>query len=336
MAATERQVLSAGTRVKDYIIIKRIGSGGYGDIYAVRDTLTNPPETFAMKIEFVTSGPSSLPIEVRILQNIQGSLYFPHLIEAGSLDALRWEVLELLGPSVSVTRRALPQRKYTAYSVLRLALEMLKTIWALHKKGFVHRDVKPSNFLIRPDRKFPLCLVDYGLSSSFKIPESGKHIPFDPNVGFCGTFRYASLHAHNGWQLSRRDDLMSWFYSVVELSTGRLPWPGGSDRQQTACLKTTMSVTQLCDSLPVEFIAIHNSIQELAFEAKPKYGFIARKIKKAVKVGTFPDHRFDWESLPPETMQEIAVLPLEMKGPVDQSVEVVIPPDCCGCCGCCG
>ena len=50
------------------------------------------------------------------------------------------------------------------------------------------------------------------------------------DVGFRGTARYASLHAHAGDELSRRDDLWSLFYSLVEFLRGKLPWRKEKDR----------------------------------------------------------------------------------------------------------
>ena len=38
----------------------------------------------------------------------------------------------------------------------------------------------------------------------------GNHIPFDNEAGFTGTCRYASVYAHDSFELSRRDDLISW------------------------------------------------------------------------------------------------------------------------------
>jgi serine/threonine protein kinase len=334
MSSPKRELLASGTRVKDYIIIKRIGSGGYGDIYAVRDTLTDPPETFAMKIEYPNTKHSSLPCEVQILVALQHSPYFPKLIEAGTTNSLRWLVMELLGPSVSATRRFLPSHRYAAYSVLQLSYEMLSAIYVFHEQGFVHRDIKPGNFLIRPDRRHPICLIDYGLSYSYRQSDSRTHIPFEFDVGFTGTYRYASLHAQNGLQLSRRDDLISWFYSVMELASGHLPWPGSADRQTTASLKATLGVEQLCEDLPIEFMDIYKYINTLEFETKPNYRLIARKIRRAIKVGDFANRRFDWEFLPPETVQQFTIISLEM-GPEDCTATRAIPVGMCGCCGCC-
>jgi len=51
-----------------------------------------------------------------------------------------------------------------------------------------------------------------------------------PSVGFRGTGRYASLNAHNGIELGRRDDLWSLFYTLVEFLRGKLPWRKEKDR----------------------------------------------------------------------------------------------------------
>jgi serine/threonine protein kinase len=335
MSASTRELLAPGTRVNDYFIITRIGSGGYGDIYAVRHAQANPPGTFAMKIEYPNAKHSCLPCEIQTLAYLQHSHYFPKFIDAGNANALRWLVMELLGPSVSATRRYLPNGRYTAYSVLRLGYEMLNAIYTFHEQGFVHRDIKPGNFLIRPDRRHPICLTDYGVSYSYLQEGSRTHIPFKLNVGFTGTYRYASLHAHNRVQLSRRDDLMSWFYSVMELASGQLPWPGLADRQMTATLKATLDVEQFCKDLPLEFVDIYKYINALEFERKPNYRFIARKIRRAIKVGTFADRRFDWEFLPLETVQQFTIVSLEM-GPEDSTATNAIPVGMCGCCDCCG
>ena len=223
----ERPLIPEKTLINGYSINKKIGHGGYGDIYEVINIENN--EKFAMKIEFFASEKKGLYEEYSILEKLQDSIYFPKLYNFGETSTFKFMVIELFGPSLSLTRRNCKKKRFKPYTVLRLAEEMILCIEDFHKHGFIHRDIKPGNFLIRSNRKNPICLIDFGLSKKY-LNYLGNHIPFDNEAGFTGTCRYASFYAHDFFELSRRDDLISWFYSLIELSIGSVPWPGSKDR----------------------------------------------------------------------------------------------------------
>lgn len=95
----------------------------------------------------------------------------------------------------------------------------------LHKIGFLHRDIKPSNivFGITNASKHRLILIDYGLVRKFR-KEDGTLRPRRLYVGFRGTLRYASLRIHDRQESGQADDLISLFYTFLELIQGFLPW----------------------------------------------------------------------------------------------------------------
>lgn len=62
-------------------------------------------------------------------------------------------------------------------------------------------------------------LIDFGLVRRY-ADDSGSHLPQRPDASFRGSTAYASVHAHQGEDLSRRDDLWSWLYMMAELLDG--------------------------------------------------------------------------------------------------------------------
>jgi casein kinase 1 len=84
----------------------------------------------------------------------------------------------------------------------------------------VHRDLKPENILTGRDKeKNTIYLVDFGISKYYR-DEKGQHIEFNENKPFIGTTRYASIAAHKGVELGRKDDLESLAYVLIYMAKG--------------------------------------------------------------------------------------------------------------------
>ena len=298
--------LLIGSYVGRFKVTKHIGAGGFGEIYSVFDPASS--KMCAMKIETLSQRRSSLKLEIEILKEMKNSKdakYFPDLIDYGKTHSIRYYVMELLGASLQNMRHVSSHKKFSIYTTLKIALESLKAIEALHKQGWVHRDIKPGNFLIRDDKDYPICLIDFGLCRRYIDKKTGKIIPPREDPGFTGTCRYASVNAHNYKELSRRDDIISWIYTFVELCDGRLPWPGTKDREKTKEMKKTITANQLMQSFSDDILEIYRDARKLRFEDEPNYKMYRDLIKRAMEEENPKRKGFDWEYYKKDIIQEV-------------------------------
>lgn len=129
---------------------------------------------------------------------------------------------------------------------------------------------------------------------------AGALLPARPQAAFRGSTTYASLSAHRGQDLSRRDDLWSWLYCVAELVSGTLPWRqeegrgagggegAGSSRDAVAAVKVQCAAQPalLARGVPHAAPALERLVQllnGLEFESTPDYG----QLRAAI--GLLPD-----------------------------------------------
>ena len=69
----------------------------------------------------------------------------------------------------------------------------------IHSKNFIHRDVKPDNFLMGLGKKGNLVyVIDFGLAKKYRDARTHQHIPYRENKNLTGTARYASINTHLG------------------------------------------------------------------------------------------------------------------------------------------
>jgi serine/threonine protein kinase len=103
--------------------------------------------------------------------------------------------MELLGQNLAKLKRNSPEGKFSRSYATRLLMQMLEAVRQVHDKGFIHRDIKASNFLLGKDNR-SVYIADFGLAKAH-IAKDGEVVPARHTADFRGTISFASLNAHN-------------------------------------------------------------------------------------------------------------------------------------------
>jgi casein kinase 1 epsilon len=182
---------------------------------------------------------------------------------------------------------------------------MISRIEYIHSKNFIHRDVKPDNFLMGLGKKGNLVyIIDFGLAKKYRDARTHQHIPYRENKNLTGTARYASINTHLGIEQSRRDDLESLGYVLMYFNLGSLPWQGlkaATKRQKYERIsekKMSTPIEVLCKGYPSEFSTYLNFCRSLRFDDKPDYSYLRQLFRNLFhRQGFSYDYVFDWNML---------------------------------------
>mmetsp|Transcript_26926 Transcript_26926/g.78094 ORF Transcript_26926/g.78094 Transcript_26926/m.78094 type:complete len:424 (+) Transcript_26926:62-1333(+) len=284
-----------------YAIGRKLGAGSFGDIYLATHTETG--EEFAAKFENVKAQHPMLLSEARRIKSLQG---VPGIASVRHCDTEGdWNVcvMDLLGPSLEDLFN-ICHRRFSLKTVLMLADQMLYRIEYVHSKNFIHRDIKPDNFLVgHGEMSNIVYIIDFGLAKRYRDWKTMQHIPFREGKSLTGTARYASINAHLGVEQSRRDDLEAIGYVLMYFNRGELPWQGlqakTKDEKYNKIMecKRSTSVDTLCKGFPTIFVAYLNYCRALRFEDRPDYPYLRRLFKDLFMREAFvSDGMFDWSS----------------------------------------
>ncbi|XP_038694238.1 casein kinase 1-like protein 6 [Tripterygium wilfordii] len=281
---------------------RKIGSGSFGELYLGVNVQTG--EEVAVKLEPVKTKHPQLHYESKLYMLLQGGTGIPHLKWFGVEGDYSIMVIDLLGPSLEDLFNYC-NRKFSLKTVLMLADQLINRVEYMHSRGFLHRDIKPDNFLMGLGRKAnQVYVIDYGLAKKYRDLQTHKHIPYRENKNLTGTARYASVNTHLGVEQSRRDDLESLGYVLMYFLRGSLPWQGlkaGTKKQKYDKIsekKVSTPIEVLCRSYPTEFYSFFHYCRSLRFEDKPDYSYLKRLFRDLfIREGYQFDYVFDWTVL---------------------------------------
>jgi len=289
-------------------LIGQIGEGAFSKLYSAYDLRLN--KHVALKVEKNNDKKSLLKNEFEIYSSLNKLScipkiynYIPNITnEKEENKYINCIEMELLGKNLFSFKKTFKYyNNILAYDIL---LQCLKSIKNLHDLGYIHRDIKPSNFCLRKDdeksilinyknnnyfkHNINVYLIDFGLVKKLNLNEektilqNGESI----NRGFVGTLTYASLAAHNNEELSKKDDLWSFFFMLLDLLNEKLPWRNYSLGHE----KAIFEIKQKCLDQPEKYLFldstknceeimnIFNYIKNLKAESEPDYEYILNQL----------------------------------------------------------
>ncbi|KAM9819834.1 tau-tubulin kinase 1 [Syngnathus typhle] len=294
--AEQADILPPNCMVKDrWKVLKKIGGGGFGEIYEALDLLTR--ENVALKVESAQQPKQVLKMEVAVLKKLQGKNHVCKFIGCGRNDKFNYVVMQLQGRNLADLRRSQPRGTFTMSTTLRLGKQILESIEAIHSVGFLHRDIKPSNFAMgRLPSTYRKCyMLDFGLARQY-TNTTGEVRPPRTVAGFRGTVRYASVNAHKNKEMGRHDDLWSLFYMLVEFAVGQLPWRKIKDKEQVGQIKERYDHRMLLKHMPSEFNVFLDHVLALDYYTKPDYQLLMSVFESSMKERIITENEpFDWE-----------------------------------------
>jgi serine/threonine protein kinase len=281
-----------------YRLGKKIGTGSFGEIFEGTDIFDN--SAVAIKLEHNTVKYPQLLFEAKLLKSIPGT-GIPTMHWFGIAGEYNAMVMELLGQNLE-DLFSYCTKNFTLKTILMITIQLIERIKHVHDNNYIHRDIKPQNFLVGKDSTAKtIYILDFGLAKRYRDEHTHIHIPLKENRNLTGTARYASCNAHNGLEQSRRDDMESIAYVILYFFKGKLPWQGlkCKDKNEKYAkikeMKMSMTPEKLCEGFPNEFAKYLAAIKKLGFEEEPAYKNYIQMFTNLFKSKDFEmDYLYDW------------------------------------------
>jgi Protein kinase domain len=224
MPVEEGPPLSAGSRVGPYLVERRLGRGGMGEVFLARDSRLDRP--VALKC-LVAAGVAPGDLRDRVIREARmaARINHPHVAAVHDLiehDGRTFMVMEYVeGESLAVVLRNGPLQDAR---VVNLGRQLAAALASAHRVGVIHRDLKPANIQVTPDG--PVKVLDFGIATAYAaLATAATRAAAAVEVAAAaGTPGYMSPEQTLGREVDERSDIFSLSVVLFEMATGRRPF----------------------------------------------------------------------------------------------------------------
>ncbi|MEU0454754.1 serine/threonine-protein kinase, partial [Streptomyces sp. NPDC006129] len=215
-----------------YLLLRRLGSGGMGHVWLAHDQRL-ACEVALKEIVFRDPAEAGQEREARVARaraearHAAGLRGHPHVVTVHDVlehEGLPWIVMEYVTGAVDLRELVARRGPLAPAECARVGLAVLDALTAGHERGVMHRDVKPANILLAPDRTGAphgrVLLTDYGISVQ---PDAGETRYTKASV-LVGTAGYLAPERASGGTPTPAADLFSLGCTLYFGVEGRSPF----------------------------------------------------------------------------------------------------------------
>ena len=224
--------LPVGTKLGRYEVQSRLGSGGMGEVYRAKDLRLGRDVAIKILPQHLSSNPEAiqrLELEAKAISALNDANICT-LYDVGHQDGVDFIVMEFLQGETLQDR--LRNGPLPPQQVCKYGAQIARGLDKAHRKGILHRDLKPGNIMLT---KTGAKLLDFGLArasmaASTDATLSAAVLPSSSNEqgALVGTLPYMSPEQASGMDLDARSDIFSLGAVLYEMVTGRRAFQGNS------------------------------------------------------------------------------------------------------------
>ena len=189
----------------NYIVIKSLSSGSFGDVLKVKNRYTD--KILAVKVEPHDFG--HLAYEAKIYNCLSGLDCVPKIRSYKTDGENAYLFMDLMDYDLKRFKIERSQDSDYINQVNRVIVALIIILKSIHSRNILHRDIKPENICFQADR---VKLIDFGLA---KLRDNNNDEPVPKNI--IGTPNYVSLYVINGLTPDIYDELESLCYIYIYL-----------------------------------------------------------------------------------------------------------------------